>query len=97
MIARIPHGDANVIKVPENVADEDALYVSDILVTSYHQVMDTGVKEGDCVAIWGAGAIGMVSTNLTACTLSSTNSAFPFIDVREMVSPQESQACDCHR
>jgi len=58
--ARIPHGDANVIKVPENVADEDALYVSDILVTSYHQVMDTGVKEGDCVAIWGAGAIGMM-------------------------------------
>jgi len=61
--ARIPHGDANVIKVPESVADEDALYVSDILVTSYHQVMDTGVKEGDCVAIWGAGAIGMVSLN----------------------------------
>ncbi|GAA5994672.1 hypothetical protein JCM5350_000374 [Sporobolomyces pararoseus] len=58
--ARIPHGDVNVVKVPENVADEDALYVSDILVTSYHQVEDTGVKEGDVVAIYGAGAIGLM-------------------------------------
>ncbi|GAA5922101.1 uncharacterized protein JCM15063_003186 [Sporobolomyces koalae] len=58
--ARIPHGDVNVIRVPDNVADEDALYVSDILVTSYHQVTDTGVKEGDIVAIWGCGPIGMM-------------------------------------
>ncbi|GAA6059613.1 hypothetical protein JCM10212_005112 [Sporobolomyces blumeae] len=58
--ARIPHGDVNVIKVPEGVADEDALYVSDILVTSFHQVEDTGVKEGDLVAIWGVGPIGLM-------------------------------------
>ncbi|GAA6014839.1 hypothetical protein JCM11491_002133 [Sporobolomyces phaffii] len=58
--ARIPHGDVNVIKVPENVCDEDALYVSDILVTSYHQVVDTGVQEGDVVGIWGAGPIGLM-------------------------------------
>lgn len=55
---RIPHGEANVIKVPDNVPDEEALYVSDILVTSYNQVEYTGVKEGDIVGIWGAGAIG---------------------------------------
>jgi D-arabinose 1-dehydrogenase-like Zn-dependent alcohol dehydrogenase len=47
-----------VIKVPEGVPDEEALYVSDILVTSYNQVVDSGVKKGDIVGIWGAGAIG---------------------------------------
>ena len=47
-----------MIKVPEGVPDEEALYVSDILVTSYNQVEYTGVKEGDIVGIWGAGAIG---------------------------------------
>lgn len=56
--ARIPHGEANVIKVPDSVPDEEALYLSDILVTSYHQVADAGVKEGDIVGIWGVGAIG---------------------------------------
>jgi len=56
---RIPWGDANLLKIPEEVSDEKALYLSDILVTSYHQVMDSGVKKGDIVGIWGVGAIGL--------------------------------------
>ena len=31
------------------------LYLSDVLATSYHCVVDTGVKKGDIVGIWGAG------------------------------------------
>ncbi|KAK4046476.1 hypothetical protein OIO90_006560, partial [Microbotryomycetes sp. JL221] len=57
--ARVPYGDANLLKIPDSVPDESALYLSDILVTSYHQVVDSGVKEGDIVGIWGAGAIGV--------------------------------------
>ncbi|GAA6047833.1 hypothetical protein JCM3770_004665 [Rhodotorula araucariae] len=57
---RIPYGDANCVKVPEGVYDEDALYISDSLVTSLHQVEDTGVKEGDIVGIWGVGVIGLM-------------------------------------
>jgi threonine dehydrogenase-like Zn-dependent dehydrogenase len=34
--------------------------LSDVLATSYHCVVDTGVKEGDVVAIWGAGPIGQM-------------------------------------
>lgn len=49
---RIPYGEANCIKVPDDVYDEDALYLSDSLVTSFHQVEDTGVEEGDIVGIW---------------------------------------------
>ncbi|BGP36635.1 hypothetical protein JCM10449v2_000536 [Rhodotorula kratochvilovae] len=58
---RIPYGDANCVKVPEGVYDEDALYISDSLVTSFHQVEDTGVEEGDIVGIWGVGVIGLMS------------------------------------
>jgi len=57
---RIPYGEANCIKVPEGVYDEDALYISDSLVTSFHQVEDTGVEEGDIVGIWGVGVIGLL-------------------------------------
>jgi threonine dehydrogenase-like Zn-dependent dehydrogenase len=35
-----------------------ALYLSDVLPTSYHCVVDTGVKEGDIVGVWGLGPIG---------------------------------------
>ncbi|CEQ38831.1 SPOSA6832_00302 [Sporobolomyces salmonicolor] len=52
---RIAHADANVIKIPDSVPDEDALYLSDILF-----VTDSGVKEGDIVGIWGCGAIGLM-------------------------------------
>lgn len=56
---RVPWGDANLLKIPSEVPDENALYLSDVLVTSYHCVVDTGVKEGDIVGIWGAGPIGV--------------------------------------
>ncbi|KAI5481243.1 hypothetical protein MNV49_004863 [Pseudohyphozyma bogoriensis] len=62
---RVPWGDANLLKIPDEVADEDALYLSDVLVTSYHCVVDSGVKEGDVVGIWGAGPIGVFAAKFS--------------------------------
>ncbi|EJD03567.1 GroES-like protein [Fomitiporia mediterranea MF3/22] len=55
---RVPFGEVNLLPVPGGVTDEQALYLSDILPTSYHAVVDTGVKEGDIVGVWGLGPIG---------------------------------------
>jgi threonine dehydrogenase-like Zn-dependent dehydrogenase len=52
---RVPYGDVNLLKLPDNVPDEQGLYLSDVIATSWHCVVDTGVKKGDVVAIWGAG------------------------------------------
>jgi len=57
---RVPFGDVNLLPLPDNVPDEKGLYLSDVLCTSWHCVVDTGVKEGDVVAIWGAGPIGQM-------------------------------------
>ncbi|GAT27710.1 alcohol dehydrogenase [Aspergillus luchuensis] len=57
---RVPYGDVNLLKLPDDVPDEKALYLSDVLATSYHCVVDTGVNEGDVVAVWGAGPIGQM-------------------------------------
>ncbi|SCV72328.1 BQ2448_3865 [Microbotryum intermedium] len=56
---RQPMADANLFKIPESIPDESALFLSDVLPTSYHCCHDTGVKEGDIVAIWGIGPIGL--------------------------------------
>ncbi|KAK8850691.1 hypothetical protein IAR55_004611 [Kwoniella newhampshirensis] len=56
---RVPFGDVNCLKIPESVPDEQALYLSDVLPTSYHAIMDTRVEEGDVVGIWGLGPIGI--------------------------------------
>ncbi|KAF1347534.1 chaperonin 10-like protein [Delphinella strobiligena] len=57
---RIPMGDVNLLKLPDDVPDEKGLYLSDVICTSWNCVVDTGVKEGDVVAIWGAGPIGQM-------------------------------------
>ncbi|KAJ8596957.1 GroES-like protein [Rhizopogon salebrosus TDB-379] len=58
---RVPLGEVNLLPIPNEVSDEDALYLSDVLPTSYHCVVDTGVQEGDIVGIWGLGPIGLCS------------------------------------
>jgi threonine dehydrogenase-like Zn-dependent dehydrogenase len=60
--ARVPFGDVNLLKLPKDVPDEKGLYLSDVLCTSWHCVVDTGVKRGDVVAVWGAGPIGQMVT-----------------------------------
>jgi threonine dehydrogenase-like Zn-dependent dehydrogenase len=56
---RVPKGNVNLLPIPDDVPDEKAIYLSDILPTSYHAVVDTGVREGDTVGIWGLGPVGM--------------------------------------
>lgn len=50
----------NLLQLPDDVPDEKGLYLSDVLATSWNAVVDTGVEEGDTVAIWGAGPIGQM-------------------------------------
>ena len=49
---RVPFGEVNCLAVPDEVTDEQVLYLSDMLPTSYHAVADTCVKKGDVVGIW---------------------------------------------
>ncbi|KAF9923912.1 hypothetical protein FBU30_006051 [Linnemannia zychae] len=56
---RILYGNTNLLKIPNGLVDEKALYLSDIVPTSYHAVWDAGVQEGDTVGVWGLGPIGL--------------------------------------
>lgn len=62
---RVPYGDVNLLPIPDDVPDEKALYLSDVLATSWHAVVDTGVKKDDVVAIWGAGPIGQMAADFS--------------------------------
>ncbi|KAK2011654.1 alcohol dehydrogenase GroES-like domain-containing protein [Colletotrichum eremochloae] len=58
---RVPLGDVNLLEIPDGVPDEKALYLSDVLATSWNAVKDTAVYPNDQVAIWGAGPIGQMA------------------------------------
>ena len=62
---RVPFGDVNLLPLPDDIPDESGLYLSDVLSTSWNCVVDTGVKEGDVVAIWGAGPIGQMCAQMS--------------------------------
>jgi alcohol dehydrogenase len=64
--ARVPFADTSVYKVPDELSDEDVLFLSDILPTAYEVgVLNGGVRPGDTVAIVGAGPVGLAAV-LTA-------------------------------
>jgi alcohol dehydrogenase len=64
--ARVPFADTSVYKVPDELADEQVLFLADILPTAYEVgVLNGGVGPGDTIAIVGAGPIGL-ATVLTA-------------------------------
>ena len=51
---RVPMADVGPIKVPENVTDEQALFLSDIFPTGYMAAVNAQIEPGDTVAIWAA-------------------------------------------
>jgi alcohol dehydrogenase len=60
--ARVPFADNSVYKVPEQLSNEQVLFLADILPTSYEVgVLNGKVSPGDVVSIVGAGPIGLAA------------------------------------
>ncbi|KAG6542235.1 hypothetical protein Mapa_016363 [Marchantia paleacea] len=60
---RVPLADVNTLQVPENLSDEKVVLLSDILPTAWHANELGEVGEGDVVAIWGAGPVGILAAH----------------------------------
>ncbi len=56
--ARVPFADAGPIKIPDGLADEQVLFLSDIFPTGYMAAENCNIQSGDVVAIWGCGPVG---------------------------------------
>ena len=57
-LVRVPHADFNLLAVPEGIEDERAIFVGDVLTTGYYGASIAGIREGDTVAVVGAGSVG---------------------------------------
>ena len=55
---RVPMADVGPIKIPDEVSDEQALFLSDIFPTGYMAAENAQIEDGDTVAIWGCGPVG---------------------------------------
>jgi threonine dehydrogenase-like Zn-dependent dehydrogenase len=56
--ARVPFADVGPLKVPEELTDEQVLFLSDIFPTGYMGAEMCDIQQGDVIAVWGAGPVG---------------------------------------
>jgi 2-desacetyl-2-hydroxyethyl bacteriochlorophyllide A dehydrogenase len=58
--ARIPLADMVLRAIPENLSDESTIFTGDILATAFTALRQSGIVEGDTIAIIGAGPVGQL-------------------------------------
>ncbi|WP_263417759.1 zinc-dependent alcohol dehydrogenase [Terriglobus albidus] len=57
--ARIPYAGATLVRLPEEITDDQAVLMSDILPTSYMAAVMAEITPSDTVAIFGCGPVGL--------------------------------------
>lgn len=55
---RVPFADIGPIVIPEDLSDEQVLFLSDIFPTGYMAAENCNIQAGDTVAVWGCGPVG---------------------------------------
>jgi threonine dehydrogenase-like Zn-dependent dehydrogenase len=56
--ARVPFAHTNLMRLPDDISDGQALPLSDIYPTGYFGAVIAEVSDGDVVAVWGCGPVG---------------------------------------
>lgn len=56
--ARVPYAAAGLVKLPEEVSDDQAILLSDIFPTAYFGAKLAEISAGDTVAVYGCGPVG---------------------------------------
>ena len=56
--ARVPFADVGPLRVPEDLSDEQVLFLSDIFPTGYMAADVCNIQPGDIIAVWGCGPVG---------------------------------------
>lgn len=77
---RVPYADNAFTRIPDAVADEDALFLGDILATGWWGAKIAEIEPGSTVAVIGAGPVGL--TTMMCARLADPRSVVA-IDVDE--------------
>jgi Threonine dehydrogenase and related Zn-dependent dehydrogenases len=56
---RVPYANVGLVKLPDGVTDDQAILLSDIYPTGFFGAHLAEIKDGDIVAVWGCGPVGL--------------------------------------
>jgi threonine dehydrogenase-like Zn-dependent dehydrogenase len=60
---RVPFADVGPCKVPDDLSDEQVLFLTDVLPTGWMGADMCDIRPGQVVAVWGAGAVGQFAAD----------------------------------
>ena len=58
---RVPFADVGPLKIPDDMSDEDVLFLSDIIPTGFQAAEMADIGPDDTVAVFGCGPVGLVA------------------------------------
>ncbi|MGI6120273.1 MAG: zinc-dependent alcohol dehydrogenase [Desulfosporosinus sp.] len=79
---RVPYANIGPRTIPEELTDEQVLFLTDILPTSYWGVENGGVKNNDTIVVLGCGPVGLLAQKWAAYMGASRIIAVDNIDYR---------------
>jgi S-(hydroxymethyl)glutathione dehydrogenase/alcohol dehydrogenase len=79
---RVPYANVGPRKIPDGLTDEQVLFLTDVLPTSYWGNLIGGVKEGSSVTVFGCGPVGLLAQKFAWLLGAERVIAVDYIDYR---------------
>jgi threonine dehydrogenase-like Zn-dependent dehydrogenase len=94
-LARVPFANIGLVKLPEDVTDEQAILLSDIFPTAYFGAELAEIEDGDTVAVFGCGPVGQFAIKSAMLMNAARVIAIDTVPARlEMARDQGAEAVD---
>lgn len=90
--ARVPFANFGPRKVPENLTDEQVLFLTDIFPTGYTGLEWAQMKGGETVAVFGAGPVGVMAMKSAWLKGASRVIAVDHLDYRLEIAKKSGKA-----
>jgi threonine dehydrogenase-like Zn-dependent dehydrogenase len=90
--ARIPFANVGLVKLPDEVTDDQAILLSDIFPTAYFGAKLAEIKSGDTVAVFGCGPVGQFT--IASAKLFSAGRIFAVDQVTSRLEMAKAQGAE---
>ena len=89
---RVPFADVGPVRIPDELSDEQVLFLSDIFPTGYMAAENCNIQPGDTVAVWGCGPVGQFAINSAYLLGAERVIAIDHVPARLRMAADESKA-----
>lgn len=91
--ARIPFANVGLVKLPDEITDDQAILLSDIFPTGYFGADIAEITPGDTVAVFGAGPVGQFA--IASAKLMGAGRVFAIDCLPDRLATAKRQGAEC--